>query len=191
MRASVLALTGFALGVLAGPPPCLTDSAASRVANNFATLIHAYSDSFAEQVLCTDFTDYSDSVAELINSGCPNGPQPLGAATFTSLADFQAGQGAQPDIPFEILNVWHNCDTVTMRWVTSAPGTVQPEEPVTGIVVMETIFAGGEESWLIETVYSEFNSGAWLYDLGVFVPSCNSTEAKVRRNLKFRQPKLL
>jgi len=31
---------------------------------------------------------------------------------------------------------------------------------------METVYQGG--SWLIQTVYSEFNSGAWLVDLGAF-----------------------
>ncbi|CAK4030984.1 Hypothetical predicted protein [Lecanosticta acicola] len=193
--ASLFTLIGtFALGALADGAPCLTDSAASRVANNFAALIRSYTPELAEQALCTDFTDYSDSVAELINSGCPNGPQALGAATFTSLASFMAGQGSQPAIPFEILNTWHNCDTVTMRWRTSAPGTVVPEEPVTGIVVMETIYAGSgnDEPWLIETVYSEFNSGAWLYDLGIFVPTaCNATAAKHRRNLNFRPARRL
>jgi hypothetical protein len=32
---------------------------------------------------------------------------------------------------------------------------------------METTYDG---SWKIETVYSEFNSGAWLVNLGVFTP---------------------
>lgn len=186
MRATLLPLLGLATSAFANPHWCMTDPDAERVANNFAKLIENYSDDLAEQVLCTSFTDYSDSVNELINNGCPNGPKTLGSATFTSLSDFEAGQGAQPSIPFEILNVWHNCDTVTMRWRSTTPGTVQPEEQVTGIVVMETTFKGGSEPWLIETVYSEFNSGAWLYDLGVFKPSCNATSAKFRRNVMFR-----
>jgi hypothetical protein len=49
---------------------CMSDSAATTVANNFKTLIASYSDSFANQTLTTDFQDYSDSVIELINSGC-------------------------------------------------------------------------------------------------------------------------
>ena len=31
---------------------------------------------------------------------------------------------------------------------------------------METVHQGG--SWLIQTVYSEFNGGAWLVDLGAY-----------------------
>jgi hypothetical protein len=73
------------------------------------------------------------------------------------------------------LKTWHTCDAVIIRWVSSTPGTVTPEEQVTGIIVMETRANGHPnppEPWLIETVYSEFNSGAWLYDLGIFTPSC-------------------
>lgn len=63
-----------------------------------------------------------------------------------------------------------------MRWKSSAPGgPASPQQQVTGIIVMETVCAkkGGEKN-KIKTVYSEFNSGAWLYDLGVFVPSCGA-----------------
>ncbi|EME43651.1 hypothetical protein DOTSEDRAFT_72870 [Dothistroma septosporum NZE10] len=193
MRFVFLAIAGLAIVALANPAKraCMTDDDANRVANNFRTLITDYSNATAAQVLCTDFTDYSDSVSELINNGCPNGPQALGSATFSSLAAFQAGQGSQPNIPFEILNIWHNCDTVTMRWRSITPGTVQPEEQVVGIVVMETVYSGGEEPYLINTVYSEFNSGAWLYDLGVFVPSCNATAATVKRNLLFKPRRMI
>lgn len=34
---------------------------------------------------------------------------------------------------------------------------------------METEYKNGD--FLIDTVYSEFNSGAWLVDLGVFNPT--------------------
>lgn len=35
---------------------------------------------------------------------------------------------------------------------------------------METVYSEVEGQWLISTVYSEFNSGAWLVNLGVFKP---------------------
>lgn len=45
---------------------------------------------------------------------------------------------------------------------------------VTAFIAIETVRATrGAETWLINTVYSEFNSGAWLVDLGVFQPICN------------------
>lgn len=161
----------------AGPngQPCMDNAAAQRVAENFRTLITNYSNESAAAFLSPDFVDYSDGVNFLINKGCPQGPEILGQPTFTSLEDFQAGQGSQANIPFTILNVWHNCDSVTMRWMTPEPATnVQPPQPVTGIVVMEVCQNGGQEPWIISTVYSEFNSGAWLYSLGEFQPQCSN-----------------
>lgn len=61
----------------------------------------------------------------------------------------------------------HNCDTVTIRWLSKGPG--QEPEQVTGIIVLETVNLSN--TWLIKTVYSEFNSGAWLVNLGIFKPS--------------------
>ncbi|KAH9834695.1 S-adenosyl-L-methionine-dependent methyltransferase, partial [Teratosphaeria destructans] len=99
----------------------------------------------------------------------------LGATTFASRAAFEAGQGAQPAIPFEQLNLWYNCDNVFLRWRS----TMSPEI-VTGIIILETTKADASSAqpWLIDTVYSEFNSGAWLVDLGVFTPSNCSTGAR-------------
>jgi hypothetical protein len=48
----------------------MSDAAATKVANNFGTLIASYSSDFADQTLTTDFVDYSDSVIELINGAC-------------------------------------------------------------------------------------------------------------------------
>lgn len=180
MRFNLFAFAAIFVGSLALPgarsTSCLTETTAYRVASNFRNLITNYSNSSAAAYLTQDFHDYSDSVNELINSGCPNGPAPLGTATFTSLTSFQAGQGGQPNIPFQILNVWHSCTSVTLRWRSSAPGgPANPQQQVTGIVAMETVACnGGGEKYKIKTVYSEFNSGAWLYDLGVFVPSCSA-----------------
>lgn len=69
---TILTLVGLiAFGAQAVPQAaaaCLDDAHAQRVANNFATLISAYTDSFANQTLTTDFTDYSDSVDTLIST---------------------------------------------------------------------------------------------------------------------------
>jgi len=154
-------------------PPCMTYDQAQKVANNFKTLISDYSNATAEAVLTVDFTDYSDSVTELINSGC-KGPQALGEATFDSRVAFEAGQGSQPNIPFELLNLWHTCDTVVIRWRTTVDSTAT--QFVTGIIVLETEYNKNstDQPFLIDTVYSEFNSGAWLVDLGVFKPTCDA-----------------
>ncbi|KAI7356592.1 hypothetical protein KC354_g10349 [Hortaea werneckii] len=176
MRSTIIAAASLAMGAIATPfqkrdcnETCMTYEQATVVANNFKTLIANYSDALADQTLSTDFIDYSDSVTELINSGC-TGPQPLGEPTFDSLESFKAGQGAQPPIPFEILNLWYACEgPVVIRWRSA-----QSPEIITGNIVMETERAQGAEPWLIKTVYSEFNSGAWLVNLGVFTPNCSA-----------------
>lgn len=108
---------------------CMSGDEAQGVATNFKNLIAAYSDTLANSVLTVDFVDYSDSVIELINNGCPNSPVAvsgglrchnlmmmmimltvmlqLGTATFDSRASFEAGQSAQPAIPFKQLNIWY------------------------------------------------------------------------------------
>ena len=185
MHFTFVAATGlFALSSLTAAIPvsagtCLDDAHAQQVAENFRILITDYSNYTASQVLCENFVDYSDSVNELINSGCPNGTSPLGSPTFTDRNNFEAGQDSQPNIPFEILNIWHGCGMVAMRWRSPNPGTVTPEQQVTGLIIMEVTFNGwtAEQRYLIQNVYSEFNSGAWLYDLGVFQPSCTAEGA--------------
>lgn len=72
-----------------------------------------------------------------------------------------------------------------MRWRSSAPGHVKPEQIVTGIVVIETVQnsdSSSSQPWLMETVYSEFNSGAWLYDLGNFTASCTAAGLPKKAN---------
>lgn len=183
MRFSTITALCFGIGAIAAPALsrreeddewCMTDAEATKVAENFKELISAYTNATAERVLCTSFTDYSDSVIELINNGCANGPIPLGAPTFTDRASFEAGQGSQPNITFNILKTWNACDAVAIRWRTPNPGFVQPEQQVTGIIVAETVRATGPEPWLIETVYSEFNSGAWLVDLDIVKTNCTA-----------------
>ena len=53
---------------------CLSDNEAQTVAENFKESIAAYTDALADAAFTTDFTDYSDSVIELIDNGCPNSP---------------------------------------------------------------------------------------------------------------------
>ncbi|KAK4565686.1 hypothetical protein LTR86_003534 [Recurvomyces mirabilis] len=196
MRSTIIA-AAFAIGAFAAPSmlekrdcndTCMSYDAATKVANNFQTLIAAYTDALAEQVMTVDFTDYSDSVTSLIDSGC-QGPQPLGAVTFDSRASFMAGQKAQPAIPFEILNLWYACEgPVVIRWRSA-----QTPEIITGNIVIEVERAtDGSEPWLIKTVYSEFNSGAWLVNLGVFKPNCtadgNSAAGPVGKKVKRSLP---
>jgi len=160
---------------------CMSADEANQVALNFNHLISDYSDELANASLTVGFVDYSDSVISLIDGGC-TGPLPLGQPTFDSRAAFIAGQGSQANIPFEQLNVWYNCDTVFLRWRTTLSFTTPAAEFVTGIIVLETTAnPGAAQPWLINTVYSEFNSGAWLVDLGTFTPNCTAATRRMLR----------
>lgn len=48
---------------------CLTDKDAAQIGDDFALLISAYNATFANSILASDFTDQSDSVITLIDSG--------------------------------------------------------------------------------------------------------------------------
>ena len=179
MRSQILAAVGLAAGAYAAG--CMSADDAALVAANFQHLIdEPFSEELATSALTPDFVDYASGVNTLINQGCA-APLDLTAATFTSRDAFIAGQSSQAPIPFEILNLWNNCDNVMLRWRTHDLGPTQPPETVTGMVVIETTESGDDTNpWQIQTVYSEFNSGAWLYDLGIFVPTCSATKRSLR-----------
>ena len=83
---------------------------------------------------------------------------------------------------FYQVKLWHTCNQVFVRWRMDT----FPPEPVVGILALEAVPAldGSTFPWLIETVYNEFNSVAWLVDLGVFVPNC--TAPAVNQTIKAR-----
>jgi hypothetical protein len=179
---SSLALFSLAaLGAVAAPAErrqapvsssqCMTDAEADQVATAWGTLIASYNDALADAVLTENFTDYSESVNTLINS-CPQGdaakPLDLLAASFTSREQFKIGQGQQPAINFNRLNIWPGCTSVNIRWMTTNTAPIPNPKPVVGLIAMEVVknkLAGAEYPWLISTVYSEFDAGAWLQNL--------------------------
>jgi len=149
----------------------MTDAEADQVATAWGTLIASYNDALADAVLTENFTDYSESVNTLINS-CPQGdaakPLDLLAPSFTSREMFKIGQGQQPAINFERLNLWNSCNAVNIRWKTTNTAPIPNPKPVIGLIAMEVVKnqnAGAEYPWLISTVYSEFDAGAWLQNL--------------------------
>jgi hypothetical protein len=94
--------------------------------------------------------------------------------TFASKQDFINGQGNEPEIPsVTTLNLWHDCNIITWRWRATGIGSGALE--VTGINVMII-----NDQKQIETNYSEFDNGAWLFDLGN--PQCPQV-SKLRRDL--------
>ncbi|CAK4005883.1 Hypothetical predicted protein [Lecanosticta acicola] len=153
----------------------MTIGESHRTAHIFRQLIQNYTTSLALSALTEDFHDYASSVNIIINKGA-SGPKNMDAPTFASRAAFVDGQGKQPSIPFEMLGVWGGCRFVAVRWKTerSANGHVSESDdiPVHGNAILEVEPAeeGDEYAWRISKIWSEFNSAAWLVNLGVFKP---------------------
>ena len=123
----------------------------------------------------------TSGMCRLINQGCPNGPKPLGSPTFATRAEYIAAAMNQNPTPYKTLKVWNTCDTVIARWRAIKPYAgvtgVRPQEDVTGIVIIETTPNPDQDSdypYQFLSIYSEFNSFAWGYDLGLWSSACTA-----------------
>ena len=106
---------------------CLTDEDAAEVANVFQQLIQGYTLELTEEALTEDFVDWSSAVNIIRNRG-GEGPNVVNAVTFTSPADFSANHVKHPNIPFNTLNVFHGCNSTSVRWPTLRSGNGQVNE---------------------------------------------------------------
>lgn len=109
------------------PAFCITDEQADEIAAIFRQLISGYTLELALEVLTEDFIDYSSAVNIIRNRG-NDYPFTVNALTFENRAEFVAGHGTQPPIPFDTLKVWHGCDTTTVQWQTLRSANGNPNE---------------------------------------------------------------
>lgn len=174
---AIVYLLPFGILTAAGWSNCLNGSEAQNLAHDYGYLISSwvlnttYSEALGNTTIAENYFDYSDSVVALESEGCAFGPQPLD----NNSAQFAADQLNVPPFKLEVLQVWHNCETITFRWISP-----QTPDRAVGIVVLETVVAprSSRRHRLISGSYSEFNSAAWLVNIGAFKPSCNGSEAK-------------
>ena len=116
---------------------CMNRKQAVSVASTFQSLIQGYTLEQALAALTEDFVDYSSAVSIVINKGASE-PNDITQPIFTSREQFMMGHGKQKPIPFETLDVWHNCNgTVSMRWLTTRSAMDQPTEAA-AIVCLST-----------------------------------------------------
>jgi hypothetical protein len=90
-----------------------------------------------------------------------------GATTFSDISTFVSSSTAQPALYLETLGIFSSCTEIAWRWV-SINGTGNEQELVRGIDVFEVDSQGQ-----VSATYAEFNSGAWLLDLGL--PECSTS----------------
>jgi hypothetical protein len=91
----------------------------------------------------------------------------MGGVTFDNKQDFIEGSGAQPPLILDSLDYFWSCHAISWRWV-SVKGAGSDVTPVKGIDNF-SINSKGQ----IQSVYAEFNNGAWLANLGY--PECSSS----------------
>ncbi|KXT01999.1 hypothetical protein AC578_6538 [Pseudocercospora eumusae] len=170
---------------------CMTKKEAHIAADIFRRLIQEYTHELALEALTEDFVDYASSVNIIINKGASH-PKDMNAPTFASRAAFIDGQGKQPQIPFETIKVFPGCRHVSMRWKSDRSANGHASEvdkiPVHGnvIVEVEPSEPGNTFNWRVSHIWSEFNSAAWLVNLGVFKPGGMAPEAQdIKHMLEF------
>ncbi|KAK3112489.1 hypothetical protein LTR53_011205 [Teratosphaeriaceae sp. CCFEE 6253] len=131
---------------------CLSSSDANTLATDFGKLVSAYTKKLADQILTSDFIDYSESINTLKDNGGTS-PFPLLGMAFTSRADFEAQSSKQPSVPFQVKNVWYNCNVITVRWLSA-----QSPQPVVGISVLQTVYSpkqGNPSNFQINEIWAE------------------------------------
>jgi len=111
----------------------------------------------ATALLSSDFQDFSDSINQL--AGIPEG-----SVTFASRDAFISGSSSQPPLVLQSLDIFWSCSAISWRWI-SVSGTGDDSIKVKGI---DNFYINPQGQ--IKTTYAEFNSGAWLADLGY--PEC-------------------
>ncbi|KAK4939745.1 hypothetical protein LTR10_020029 [Elasticomyces elasticus] len=138
-----------------GYDPCLTAGSAQCLVNGFASLLTAPSvNASANAILAPSFSDTSDSINFLAGYA-------LGSTTFPSKTAFEQGQGNEPAIGFKVLSIDAvTCNVIAFRW----EAILGSAAPVKGIDIFYAANNGG--NWQITSVFSEFNSGTWLEEIG-------------------------
>lgn len=121
----------------------------------------------AQNLLYPQVQDTSDSINYIAGI-------PLGSVTFPSAQAYEQGQGAQPPIGFTVLGTDAiTCDgVIALRWVAQVGSKALPAQ---GITILKAIKVGdqptvGPNGWQLAEIHTEFNSAAWIVDLGGSCP---------------------
>lgn len=142
---------------------CLTQDVATQIVSQFDSLLTNYSNNTANNILANDFSYTSDSTNFLAGI-------PLGSTTFPSKAAFEASQSQQANIELSVIAIDAvTCNVIAYRWNA---GVASHKDPVKGINILYAEFVGsdpdavGPKGWQVGKAYSEFNSAAWVIDIG-------------------------
>jgi hypothetical protein len=150
-----------------GGAQCIPYDVAIAIETEWASTLTNFNAQVAENLLYPQLVDTSDSINYIAGI-------PLGGPTFPSAQAYIQGQGAQPPIGFTILGTDAiTCDgVIALRWQATVAENI---DPVKGITILKAIQVGkdavvGPTGWQLAEIFTEFNSGAWIADLGATCP---------------------
>lgn len=146
-----------------GGDSCIPYDVAVGIQTGYISTLTNFDLATAQNLLYPSLTDYSASI-QLLAAGDLNAP------IFTSAQAYEGGQGSLPPIGFTVLDTAAiTCDgVIAFRWV-AAVGT--QTLPVHGISILKAIKVGdeanvGPNGWQLQEIEVEFNSAAWVTDIG-------------------------
>ncbi|KAI8269773.1 hypothetical protein K4K58_000222 [Colletotrichum sp. SAR11_239] len=148
-----------ALSLSSSTPTCLSPEDGYQLATDFQALIRNYSAAAADRLVAPEVVARCDGMNLLAG-------KPLGAPTYRDRDELKAAlerqSGRPTPVTLRTVDVV-TCDTIVLKW-TAAFG--EARLPVRGIQILTVENAGPMRGWAIKTIDTEFNSLAYLVNLG-------------------------
>ncbi|KIW70401.1 hypothetical protein PV04_02675 [Phialophora macrospora] len=155
-----------------GGPTCIPYDVAIAIETTWISTLTNYDEATAENLLYPQLVDTSDSINYIAGI-------PLGGPTFPSAQAYEQGQGSQPAIGVTVLGTDAiTCDgVIALRWVGQVGLNTYPAQ---GITILKAIKVGddavvGPTGWQLAEIHTEFNSAAWIVDIGGSCPPPSGT----------------
>ncbi|KAK3388501.1 hypothetical protein B0T20DRAFT_386514 [Sordaria brevicollis] len=137
---------------------CLCEEDANTLRDAYVRMISNWNPADAKY-LTEDFKDTSGSINILIGK-----PLDGSVPTFANKAEFVEHMTVMPDnLPLRVTFSTYNCNYITVIW-TATFGVAQ--KAVRGIAVAGAVYDKKKKMWLIKSVDVEWNSMAYLLDIG-------------------------
>jgi len=157
---------------------CIPYAVAIAIETQWISTLTNFDESVAANLLAPELVDTSDSINYIAGI-------PLGGPTFPSAQAYEEGQGAEPAIGLTVLGTDAiTCDgVIALRWVAQVGANVYPAQ---GITILNAVQKGtdavvGPTGWQLAEIHTEFNSAAWIVDIGGTCPPPSGT-ARLARN---------
>jgi len=161
-----------------GSDSCIPYNVAIAIETTWISTLTNYDQATTVNLLAPELVDTSDSINYIAGI-------PLGGPTFPSAQAYEQGQGSQAPIGVTVLGTDAiTCDgVIALRWVGQVGANTYPAQ---GITILKAVKKGndatvGPTGWQLAEIHTEFNSAAWIVDIGGTCPPPSGT-ARLARN---------